>query len=122
MVLCSEKLGFEERRTGGMVAFTRYNEIGCLLAISAKRQNALANCIWRGLRHSGSNRRGLPTTMTLDMAREVATLKRLRLWRNSMPRGASCGVKVVRDRLKSVVKWLAEAGGEAKPVLLLTLF
>ena len=79
--LYSERLGFEERRAGAMVAFTRgYNdETGCVCAISAKRQKALASCIWRGLRHSGSNRRGLPTTMTLDMAREVATLKRLRL-------------------------------------------
>src|SRR5438477_9166398 len=49
------------------------------VAISRYRHSALASCIWRGLLHSGSHKRGLPTTMTLDIAREVATLKRLRL-------------------------------------------
>src|SRR5206468_1524231 len=48
-------------------------------ATSRKRQNAFASFICFGLRQSGSNSRGLPTTMQVHLAREVATLNRLGL-------------------------------------------
>ncbi len=46
-------------------------------AISKYRQKAFASFICRGVRHSGSNRRGLATRMHVERAREVATLRRL---------------------------------------------
>ena len=54
----------------------------------------IASRICRGLLHSGSNSRGLATTITAHRARDVATFSRLRLKRNSMPRGASSGLDV----------------------------
>src|SRR5277367_1453503 len=68
-----------------------------VVASSRYRQRAFASCIWRGLRQSGSNKLGLPTTITVDIAREVATLNRFRLYRNSIPRGASSGEDVVSE-------------------------
>ena len=66
VALCSERLGFEERRAGARVVFTRcYNYTGCVWAISAKRQKALASCIWRGLRHSGSKEMFAGTFITV---------------------------------------------------------
>ena len=50
-----------------------------------------------GLLHSGSNNRGLPTTITAVIAREVATLNLFKLYKNSIPRGASSGVDVVSE-------------------------
>ena len=63
-------------------------------AISRNRQSALASFIWRGERHSGWNNRGLATRIAAHRAREVATLRRLALYRNSIPRGASSGREV----------------------------
>jgi hypothetical protein len=51
----------------------------------------LASRIWLGARHSGSNNRGDATRIATARARDVATFNRLRLYRNSMPRGASSG-------------------------------
>ena len=68
-----------------------------IVASSRYRQRAFASCMWRGLRQSGSNNLGLPTTITVVIAREVATLNRFRLYRNSIPRGASSGEDVVSE-------------------------
>jgi hypothetical protein len=68
-----------------------------IVASSRYRQRAFPSCIWRGLRQSGSNKLGLPTTITVDIARDVATFSRFRLYRNSIPLGASSGDEVVRE-------------------------
>jgi hypothetical protein len=57
--------------------------------ISRYRQNALANCICRGVRHSASKIAGDPTRMQTALARELATFSLFELYRNSIPRGAS---------------------------------
>ena len=49
------------------------------VANSRYLQNAFASCIWRGVRHSGSNKRGDATTAQMHFAREVATFRRLAL-------------------------------------------
>ena len=67
------------------------------IAISRYAHSAFANCICRGVRHSGSNNLGLPTTITAVIARDVATLSRFKLYRNSIPRGASSGEDVVSE-------------------------
>ena len=64
-------------------------------ASSANRQNALASRIWAGVRARTRNRSGEATTTPMQRAREVATLSRFRLYRKSMPRGASSGDEVV---------------------------
>jgi hypothetical protein len=71
--------------------------VSTIFAISRYRQRAFASCIWRGLRQSGSSSFGLPTKITLDIARDVATFNRFRLYRNSIPRGASSGDDVVSE-------------------------
>jgi len=43
-------------------------------ASSRKRQNALASCIWRGVRHCASKTDGEATSRHRHLAREVATL------------------------------------------------
>ena len=43
--------------------------------MSAKR---VASCIWRGVRHSGSNKRGDATIIHMHFAREVATFRHCR--------------------------------------------
>ena len=43
------------------------------------RQKALASCIWRGVRHSASNRRDDATTIHRHCARQVATFSRFAL-------------------------------------------
>jgi Serine dehydrogenase proteinase len=48
-------------------------------ASSTYRQSAFASCICRGLWHSGSRRRGLPTKITIAWARDVATFSLFRL-------------------------------------------
>ena len=53
--------------------------ISTILASSQYRQNPFAIFIWRGVRHSGRNRSGLPTRMQRARARDVATLNRKRL-------------------------------------------
>ena len=63
----------------GKLRFARDIGVSTTWAISANRQSAFASCICRGLRHSGSRRRGLPTTITTAWARDVATLSRFRL-------------------------------------------
>jgi hypothetical protein len=60
-------------------------------ASSRYRHNAFASFICRGVRHSGSKSRGLATRIAAHLARDVATFRRFRLYRNSMPRGASSG-------------------------------
>jgi hypothetical protein len=49
------------------------------VANSKYLQNAFASCIWRGVRHSGSNKRGDATTTHMHFAREVATFRRFAL-------------------------------------------
>jgi hypothetical protein len=53
------------------------------------------NCICRGVRHSASNTEGDPTTTHMHFARDVATLNRFGLYKNSIPRGASAWLDVV---------------------------
>src|SRR5262249_55009039 len=48
-------------------------------AISRYRQKAFANCICRGVRHSGSKICEEPTMIDTHLARELATLSRSRL-------------------------------------------
>src|SRR6185437_4238744 len=60
-----------------------------LAANSEKRQNAFASFIWRGALASAANRSGLATTIDTQRPREVATLSRFALNRNSIPLGAS---------------------------------
>jgi hypothetical protein len=61
------------------------------LATSTYRHNAFASRICLGVRHDGDSSLGDPTTIAAQRARDVATLRRFRLYRNSMPRGASSG-------------------------------
>jgi hypothetical protein len=49
------------------------------VANSRYLQKALASCIWRGVRHSASNKRGDATTTQMHFARDVATFRRLAL-------------------------------------------
>ncbi len=58
-------------------------------ANSKNLQNAFASRICPGVRHSGPNSGGFATRIDAHRAREMATLSRLRLYKNSMPRGAS---------------------------------
>lgn len=67
------------------------------VASSTYRQNAFASWTCRGVLQSASNSRGLPTNTQAHLARELATFSRLRLNRNSMPRGASCWLEVVSE-------------------------
>jgi len=62
-------------------------------ALSKYAQNALAIRICSGVRQFGSNMCGVPTRMHTHRAREVATFRRWRLKRNSMPWGASSWLK-----------------------------
>jgi len=63
-------------------------------AISRNLQRPFANRICRGDRHSGSYNPGLATTIAAHRARDVATLSRFGLYRNSIPRGASSAREV----------------------------
>ena len=58
-------------------------------AISTSRASAFASRICRGVRQCARRMCGLATTAAMHWARLVATLRRLRLYRNSIPRGAS---------------------------------
>ena len=58
-------------------------------AISTSRAIAFASRICRGVRQCARRMSGLATTAAMHWARLVATLRRLRLYRNSIPRGAS---------------------------------
>ena len=65
---------------------------------NANRRNDPANRAWRicsGVRARTRNRSGDATTTLMQRAREVATLSRWRLYRKSIPRGASSGDEVV---------------------------
>ena len=65
------------------------------IAISRYAHSAFANCICLGVLHSGSNNFGLPTKITALIARDVATFNLFKLYKNSIPRGASSGEDVV---------------------------
>jgi hypothetical protein len=65
------------------------------LPISKYLQNAFASSICRGVLHSGSNNLGDPTITHTHRAREVATFNRFRLYKNSIPLGASACDDVV---------------------------
>ena len=67
---------------------------GPVAANSLKRHNALASRICLGVRHSGSNNASDATTIAAHLARDVATFSRFRLYRNSIPLGASSGCEV----------------------------
>ena len=71
--------------------------VGDVAASSRNRQNAFASRIWPAFRARTRQRSGDPTTNATQRAREVATLSRLRLYRKSMPRGASSGLDVVSE-------------------------
>ena len=58
------------------------------------RQKALASKMCLAFEQLGTKISGLPTRIALQRAREIATFRRLGLYRNSMPRGASSGVDV----------------------------
>src|SRR5271165_5208381 len=66
-------------------------------AISRYRQNALASSICLGVLHCTANKAGLATMTATHLARDTATFNRLRLYRNSIPRGASSGVDVAME-------------------------
>ncbi len=59
------------------------------MANSFNLHNALANFIWCGDRHSGSNKAGLATKINTAFALDTATFNLLRLYKNSIPLGAS---------------------------------
>ena len=60
-----------------------------LAAISMSRARAFARRIWRGVRQRTRSNVGLATIRATHCARLVATFSRLRLYRNSIPWGAS---------------------------------
>ena len=62
--------------------------------ISPNQQTPFANRICLTDRQSGPSNRGEPTGTTTHFARDVTTLVRLGLNRNSMPRGASSTLRV----------------------------
>lgn len=62
--------------------------------ISRNLQNAFASFICSTLLQLGSNNFGLPTRINVDFALDAATFKRFRLYKNSIPLGASSGVDV----------------------------
>ncbi len=66
-------------------------------AISTYRHNALASFICLGVLHSGANKRGFATSMHAHWARDVATFRRFKLYKNSIPRGASSGADVAME-------------------------
>src|SRR6185295_630982 len=70
-----------------------------LLAISINLHNELANCICCVDLHTGSNNDGLATKINIALALETATLNLFRLYKNSMPRGASSGVEVAMEKM-----------------------
>ena len=63
-------------------------------AASTARHRPLARRIWRGVRQATRTSAGDITIAATQRARDVATLRRLSEYRNSMPRGASSGVDV----------------------------
>lgn len=67
-----------EQPRGATVA-TQVAEGSTTVAISRYMHRALASCMCRGVRHSGSNNLGLPTRITAVIAREVATFSLFRL-------------------------------------------
>ena len=65
------------------------------MASSRERAKAFASFIRRGVRHCASNTEGEATRTQTHSARDVATLSRFRLYRNSMPSGASAQLDAV---------------------------
>ena len=70
-----------------------------LSANSFNLHNAFASCIWCGERHSGSNKEGLATKIKTPFARDTATFSLFKLYKNSIPLGASSGVEVAMDKM-----------------------
>jgi hypothetical protein len=57
----------------------------------------LANCICLGVVHAGSKIAVEATNTHTHLARDTATLSRFKLYKNSMPRGASVCDEVVTE-------------------------
>ena len=72
------------------------NYIYLASASSINLQNGLANLICSGDLQSGSNIFGEPTIIKIALALETATLKRLGLYKKSIPRGASSGEELAK--------------------------
>ena len=73
----------------------RSARIHIAVAISKYLQNAFASLMCRGVLHCTWNKAGLATITATHCAREIATFNRFKLYKNSMPLGASSGVDVV---------------------------
>ena len=71
------------------------NQRAPVCASSKYAHKAFTNCICRGVLQRTRVSSGLPTKITSACAREVATFSRLRLYRNSSPRGASSALDEV---------------------------
>ena len=61
------------------------------LGSSRNRASAFARCMCLGVPQAGSNSAGFATMTAAHRARDVATFKRFRLYRKSVPLGASSG-------------------------------
>jgi hypothetical protein len=68
----------------------------CSSAISANRHRALINRIYSIVRARDSSRRGLATMQARHIARETATLRRLREKRKARVRGTPSALEVAR--------------------------
>ena len=68
-------------------------------AISLNLHNELASCICCVDLQSGSNNEGLATKINIALALETATLNLFKLYKNSIPRGASSGVEVAIEKM-----------------------
>ena len=58
---------------------------------------AKASSICLGVLHSTRNSAGLATSTATQRAREIATFSRFKLYKNSIPLGASSGLEVVME-------------------------
>ena len=74
-------------------------KLGTKTATSLNLHNALANCIWCGDRHSGSNSAGLATMINTAFALDTATFNLFKLYKNSIPLGASSCVDVAMEKI-----------------------
>jgi hypothetical protein len=82
---------------GGSYDWSQQKTAASCCTSSRYRQNELASSICRGDLHSTWNRAGLATITATHLARDMATFRRLRLYKNSIPRGASSLLEVVME-------------------------
>src|SRR6185312_6163183 len=114
--ICSQELNPATKRSRQSVCHVRqlsgpddywstaykYQPISCadLLAsilASATPHTPAASLTSSAVLHPGRNNPGDATTIATAFAREVATFRRFRLYRNPIPRGASSGVELVME-------------------------